>query len=86
MVSFWVPTVIIMTVDPDEPTPLYVQLADILRGQIERGELTGRVPSIKTLAQQHGVAMGTAERALVLLRDEGTIKVVIGRGAFVARR
>ncbi len=75
-----------MTVDPDEPTPLYVQLANILRGQIERGELTGRVPSIKTLAQQHGVAMGTAERALVLLRDEGTIKVVIGRGAFVARR
>jgi GntR family transcriptional regulator len=74
-----------MTVDPDEPTPLYVQLADILRGQIERGELTGRVPSIKTLAQQHGVAMGTAERALVLLRDEGTVKVVIGRGAFVAR-
>ena len=77
---------IIMTVDPDEPTPLYVQLANILRRQIERGELTGRVPSIKTLAQQHGVAMGTAERALVLLRDEGTIKVVIGRGAFVARR
>jgi GntR family transcriptional regulator len=75
-----------MTVDPDEPTPLYVQLADILRGQIERRELTGRVPSIKTLAQQHGVAMGTAERALVLLRDEGTVKVVIGRGAFVARR
>jgi GntR family transcriptional regulator len=75
-----------MTVDPDEPTPLYVQLADILRVQIERGELTGRVPSIKTLAQQHGVAMGTAERALVLLRDEGTIQVVIGRGAFVARR
>jgi GntR family transcriptional regulator len=78
--------VIFMTVDPDEPTPLYVQLADILRKQIERRELTGRVPSIKTLAQQHGVAMGTAERALVLLRDEGTIKVVIGRGAFVARR
>jgi DNA-binding transcriptional regulator YhcF (GntR family) len=75
-----------MIVDPDEPTPLYVQLANILRGQIERGELTGRVPSIKTLAQQHGVAMGTAERALVLLRDEGTIKVVIGRGAFVARK
>ena len=75
-----------MTLDRDSIEPLYAQLAAILRGQIERGELTGRVPSIKTLAQQHGVAMGTAERALVLLRDEGTIKVVIGRGAFVARR
>ena len=71
--------------DPDEPTPLYIQLANIIRGQIERGELTGRVPSIKTLAQQHGVAMGTAERALVILRDEGTITVVVGRGAFVKR-
>ena len=63
--------------------PLYQQLAGILRRQIERGELTGRVPSIKTLAQTHGVAMGTAERALTLLRDEGVIVMVIGRGAFV---
>lgn len=49
------------------------------------GELTGRVPSIKTLAQTHGVAMGTAERALTILRDEGLITMVIGRGAFVRR-
>ncbi len=74
-----------MTIDPDKPIPLYQQLAAILRGQIERGELTGRVPSIKTLAQTHGVAMGTAERALTLLRDEGLIIMVIGRGAFVNR-
>lgn len=74
-----------MTIDPDKPTPLYRQLADILRGQIGRGELTGRVPSIKTLAQTYGVAMGTAERALTLLRDEGLIVMVIGRGAFVSR-
>ena len=71
--------------DPDKPIPLYQQLAAILRGQIERGELAGRVPSIKTLAQTYGVAMGTAERALTLLRDEGVIIMVIGRGAFVNR-
>jgi GntR family transcriptional regulator len=75
-----------VTVNPDEPTPLYQQLAAILRGQIERGELTGRVPSIKTLAQTYGVAMGTAERALGILRDEGVITVVVGRGAFVSHR
>jgi DNA-binding GntR family transcriptional regulator len=74
-----------VTLDPDKPTPLYQQLAAILRGRIERGELTGRVPSIKTLAQTYGVAMGTAERALTLLRDEGVIVMVIGRGAFVNR-
>ncbi|MGH3067987.1 MAG: GntR family transcriptional regulator [Streptosporangiaceae bacterium] len=65
---------------------MYVQLANELRGQIERSELTGRVPSIKTLSQTYGCAMGTAERALTILRDEGTIVVQVGRGAFVARR
>ena len=72
-----------MSVDPSAPDPLYVQLAGILRGQIERGELAGRVPSIKTLSQEYGVAMGTADKALAVLRDEGLIRSVIGRGAFV---
>ena len=75
-----------MTVDPDEPTALYVQLANVLRGQIQRGELAGRVPSIKSLAQQYGLAPGTVEKALAILKDEGLITVVIGRGAWVAKR
>ncbi len=75
-----------MALDHEDPTPLYRQLADLLRGQIERGELTGRVPSIKTLSQEYGVAMGTAERALAILRDEGVIVVQVGRGAFVPKR
>ena len=75
-----------MTLDPDALEPLYAQLADLLRGQIERGELTGRVPSAKTLAQQHEVSNGTAERALAILRDEGVIASAIGRGHFVVRR
>lgn len=75
-----------MTVDPDEPTPLYEQVAAILRGRIGSGDLTGRVPSIMAIAQEFGVAKGTAERALAILRDEGLITVVIGRGAFVKRQ
>jgi len=75
-----------VTLDPDALEPLYAQLADLLRGQIERGELTGRVPSAKTLAQQHEVSNGTAERALAILRDEGVIASAIGRGHFVVRR
>ncbi len=75
-----------MALDPDNPTPLYVQLADELRGQIQRGELTGRVPSIKTYSQMYGVSMGTAERALGILRDEGLLVMQSGRGAFVAKR
>ena len=64
---------------------LYEQLAELLRAQIQDGTLTGRLPSAKTLAQEHGVAVGTAERALALLREEGLIISAIGRGHFVNR-
>jgi len=74
-----------VSLDRDSPDALYVQLAAVLRGQIERGELTGRVPSAKSLAQQYEVAQGTAERALALLRDEGLIASAMGRGHFVVR-
>jgi GntR family transcriptional regulator len=75
-----------VSLDHDSPQPLYAQLAAVIRGQIERGELTGRVPSAKTLAQDHGVAVGTAERALALLREAGLIESAMGRGHFVVRR
>ena len=72
-----------MTVDPNAPTPLYHQVADILRAQIKDGTLSGRVPSVSTIAQQYEVAKGTAERALAILRGEGLIRSVMGRGHFV---
>jgi len=72
-----------VTVDHEAPTPLYLQVAAVLRGQIEGGALAGRVPSASTIAQQFEVAKGTAERALAILRDEGLIRSVMGRGHFV---
>jgi GntR family transcriptional regulator len=75
-----------VNVDHDAPTPLYVQVADILRDQISKGTLAGRVPSVATIAQQYEVAKGTAERALAILRDEGLIRSVMGRGHFVVPR
>jgi GntR family transcriptional regulator len=72
-----------VTIDKDAEEPLYLQLAAILRGQIESGELERRVPSVKTLTQEYGVAQGTAERALAVLREEGLIRSRMGRGHFV---
>ena len=69
--------------DPDLPEPLYEQVAAVLREQITSGTLTGRVPSAKALAQTYEVAIGTAERALAILRDEGLLRSVMGRGHFV---
>jgi DNA-binding GntR family transcriptional regulator len=74
-----------VSLDHDSPVALYEQLAAILRGQIERGELTGRVPSVKTIAQRYEVAQGTAERALAILRGEGLLRSAMGRGHFVVR-
>ena len=62
-----------MEIDHDSSTPLYVQLAELLRAQIEDGTITRRLPSVKTLSQEHGVSHITAERALTTLKDEGLI-------------
>lgn len=68
----------------DSPEPLHEQLAAALREQVASGELTGRVPSILTLAQQYEVSHRTAARALTTLRDEGLIVAARGKGYYVA--
>ena len=72
-------------VDDQSPEPLYRQVAGILRDRIASGDITSRLPSLKTITQEYGVSHVTAEKALALLREEGLVVVVIGRGAFVAR-
>lgn len=73
-----------MRIDPDDPRHPYVQLADILREQIKRRELVGRIPSINELAEQYELSPATVKRALGLLSDEGLIHSVRGRGNFTA--
>jgi GntR family transcriptional regulator len=72
-------------IDHEGPQPVYQQLAAILRAQIESGELrSGRpVPSERTLTQRYGVAVGTVKKAVEVLRAEGRVHTVIGRGIFV---
>lgn len=71
--------------DHDSPVPLHQQLAALLRDQIEAGQLATRVPSILSLAQEHGVSHRTAAHALTTLRDAGLIVSVRGKGYYVAR-
>jgi len=75
-------------VDPLGPVPVYEQIASILRRQIEAGELQqGRaIPSETTLVQRYGVARDTARRAIQVLRDEGLVVTVKGRGSYVTRQ
>ena len=54
---------------------------DILQGRIKPGE---QMPSIRELQERFGVANMTARSALNVLRDEGLIYTIHGRGSFVA--
>ena len=74
-----------MTVDHLDPTPLYEQLARVLRQMIQSSELRPRepVPSESQLQQEYGVSRGTIRRALDILRDEGLVVTIAGRGTFV---
>jgi GntR family transcriptional regulator len=72
-------------IDHEGAVPVYQQLAAILRAQIESGELrSGRpIPSERTLTQRYDVAVGTVKKAVEVLRAEGLVHTVIGRGIFV---
>jgi GntR family transcriptional regulator len=72
-------------IDQFSSTPLYRQLADIIRAMIESGELArlDPLPSESTLEQRYEVGRDTVRRALALLRDEGVIFTIQARGSFV---
>lgn len=68
------------------PIPLYYQLAEQLKEQIQAGELSGgdQLPPERELAQQVGVSRMTARQAMAYLVNEGLIEVKPGVGTFVA--
>lgn len=65
----------------------YVQIAELLRGQIADGQypLGSRIPTENELAQSLGVSRPTVRQALDLLAREGRLTRVKGSGTFVAQ-
>jgi DNA-binding transcriptional regulator YhcF (GntR family) len=72
-------------VDPYDRTPVYLQLADIIREDIAAGHLSpGRMlPSEARLAQVHGIGRDAVRDALAELRSEGLIVTESGVGSSV---
>ncbi len=68
--------------------PVYQQLADLLRDRITSGQYPPRtpLPSARTLHQEYGIAMGTVNRAFDVLREEGLVRTIPGRGVWVVER
>jgi GntR family transcriptional regulator len=70
----------------DEGTPLFVQVADRLAGQIADGGLDEgeRVPSTNELAAFYRINPATAAKGINVLADDGLLEKRRGIGMFVA--
>ena len=70
----------------DEGTPLFVQVADRLAGEIADGGLAEgeRVPSTNELAAFYRINPATAAKGINVLADDGLLEKRQGIGMFVA--
>jgi len=77
-----------MSLDPDDPRPPYLQIANALRAAILTKTLAAgeQLPSGNELAKRYGVARMTVQQAFKVLRDEGLIVSRQGSGVFVRER
>jgi GntR family transcriptional regulator len=66
--------------------PLHVQLANVLREQVNRHELgpNDRLPSERELCQQYGISRITVRQALSELAQAGLVYSSVGKGTYVA--
>lgn len=66
----------------------YIQLASLFRQRIESGEweVGSKIPTVKELADQCGVATMTIRQALDILEKEGLIARFRAKGTFVLER
>ncbi|MFF4652392.1 GntR family transcriptional regulator [Streptomyces sp. NPDC001380] len=73
-------------VDPSAPEYVYRQVADHIAAEIAARTLRpgARLPGERALAEQYGVAVGTARRAIQELRDRGLAVTLPAKGTFIA--
>lgn len=88
MTSFTVGEAVPAMFSAVESRRLYRQVADQMRGLIERGELAAgsRLPAERELAQMLGVSRPTIREALIVLEVEGFIDIRMGSGIYVTAR
>ena len=73
-------------IDPFGAEYSYVQVAGDVERRITEGEITRKLPSERSFAEEYGVAYTTVRHAMALLRERGIIVTVHGRGTFVTPR
>jgi GntR family transcriptional regulator len=77
-----------MTSGPTDARPLQVRVADDIRMQIESGELRPgqQLPTLDELAAAYKCSPAVTRKALDLLRQQGLVITIQGKGSFVRKR
>lgn len=75
-----------MKIDRESQKPLYMQIRDGLRAEIDAGELAAgtRLATVAAMAADYEVTPATIRRAIQDLVSEGLVTAHVGRGTFVA--
>ncbi len=76
----------ILSVDPSRALPVYEQVREQIRRMVAAGTLQpgARLPTIRQLAADLGLAKGTIERAYELLENDAVVERHGRNGTFVA--
>jgi DNA-binding transcriptional regulator YhcF (GntR family) len=79
---------VLLTIDADDPRPIYQQVADGIKDLIARGKLPAgaTLPPVRQLAADLGVNLNTIATAYRELQDAGLIVTKHGSGSVVASR
>lgn len=66
----------------------YQRVVEAIKEKIRSGSLSpgDRLPGNRGLAEQYGVALGTAQKALLVLQDEGWLTATPSVGVFVSEK
>lgn len=78
----------LLTIDTNDPRPIYQQVADGIKELIARGKLAQGtpLPPVRQVAADLGVNLNTIATAYRALQDDGLIVIKHGSGALVASR
>src|SRR2546429_6052801 len=74
-----------MTTGPSEARPRQVRVADDVRMKIESGEYApgAKLPTLDELAAAYRVSLSVTRKAMDLLRQQGLVVTIQGKGTFV---
>ncbi len=72
----------------DGPVPIYLQVADWIGGLIASGRLApgAKLPAVRDMDLDFGVAYDTVRRPTPELRNRGLITTSVGRGTYASER